>query len=282
VTDGDSPGVAVVLSFDFDAESLWMAWGARGAKALSRGEFAARVGVPRILDLLRDRGIRSSWFIPGHDADMHPELVARIATEGHEIGNHGYLHENLSNRGDDEVRDILRRGNRAIERITGVRPVGFRAPDGDFDRHLLELLVEEGFRYDSSMKDGESEVYWARGPDVLHDDAANVLGPSLDLIEVPQSWLMQDFIFLERNYRDPTLIGGYTPSQLEEMWFGQLDYVCDRIGTGVITLTTHPQCIGWGSRITLLERFIDRVHSHSGTRFATCTDIADEFRERSR
>jgi peptidoglycan-N-acetylglucosamine deacetylase len=274
-----SSGKAVGLTFDFDAESLWMGWGARGARSLSRGEFGARVGVPRILDVLKERGVVSTWFVPGHDADMYPELVQRIAEEGHEIGNHGYLHEDVSQLDAAGIRNMILRGNASLERITGQLPEGFRAPAGDFGGELLEIVAEEGFRYDASLKDGEFEIYWARGRDTLHDDAANVWGAPLDLVELPGSWIMQDLIYLERNYHSPTLMGGYTPGMVEEVWNSQLDYFSHRIDTGFMTVTMHPQCIGWGSHIVLLERLIDRAVSQGEGPFITCREAAEEFRK---
>ena len=66
--------IQVCLSFDFDAMSLWICdFQTDSPNALSRGEFGGRVGAPRLLDLLRERGIRSTWFIPGHTVEAFPE-----------------------------------------------------------------------------------------------------------------------------------------------------------------------------------------------------------------
>ena len=122
------PQATVCLTFDFDAMSLWMNWGARGPQALSRGEFGAKVGAPRLLELFDQYGIRSTWFVPGHTADTYPELTASVAERGHEIGNHGYLHETFDLLDDDGTRAVLRKANDTLERVTGSRPRGFRLP----------------------------------------------------------------------------------------------------------------------------------------------------------
>jgi peptidoglycan/xylan/chitin deacetylase (PgdA/CDA1 family) len=269
---------SVNLCFDFDADSLWMSWGARGVRALSRGEFGATVAVPRILDLLEEYGVPSTWFVPGHDAETYPVQARAVADHGHEIGNHGYLHEAFDALPTDEVHHIIRKASTALENITGQRPRGMRAPNGDFTGELMEFLRDEGFSYDSSRMDGEYTVYWARGLDLIRDDAPNVKGEQLDLVEVPLSWMMQDLIYFERNYDKPLLLGGFTPGMVEEIWFKQFDYMYERVPGGVMTVTMHPQAIGWGGRIGVLEHFIDHVKSKGDVRFTTCGQIADEFR----
>jgi peptidoglycan/xylan/chitin deacetylase (PgdA/CDA1 family) len=272
------PRVSVNLSFDFDADSLWMSWGARGMRALSRGEFAATTGVPRILDLLDNYGVTSTWFIPGHDAESYPEQARAVADRGHEIGNHGYVHEAFDKLPDVESHRLIRKAQDALENVTGQRPRGIRLPNGDFTGALLEFIHDEGFDYDSSRMDGEYEIYWARGADTILDEGPNIKGPSMGLVEVPISWMMQDLIYFERSYDAPLLLGGFTPSMVEEIWIRQFDYMYERIPGGVLTLTLHPQSIGWGGRIGVLENFIENAMSKDGVRFTTCAQTASEFR----
>ncbi len=81
----------VCLTFDFDALSVWLGGYARVTPAmLSRGEYGARVAVPRILRLLADYGIKATFFVPGHTADSFPKVVEAIVADGHEIGHHSY------------------------------------------------------------------------------------------------------------------------------------------------------------------------------------------------
>jgi len=61
---------------------------------ISRGLFAGEIGVPRLLDLFKKYNIKATWFTPGHSIETFPEQVKRIIDEGHEIGVHGYSHEN--------------------------------------------------------------------------------------------------------------------------------------------------------------------------------------------
>jgi peptidoglycan/xylan/chitin deacetylase (PgdA/CDA1 family) len=268
----------VCLTVDFDAVSIWMTWGATGNRAMSRGEFGGDVGAPRVLDLFERLGVTSTWFIPGHTVDSYPEVVKRVHAAGHEIGNHGYAHEQFDKLSPEQVRDVVSRGNAAIERITKKKTVGMRVPAGDFDGSLLRLLAELGFEYDSSMV-GEFFPSWARDKDELNFTGPNRLGKRLDLVELPLSFVMNDFCYFEFNYGNPLLTGSSDPDHVYRIWSQQFDYMYENVEGGILNLTLHPQSIGWGLRITMLERFIEHCKSRPGTRFVTCADASREFRE---
>jgi peptidoglycan-N-acetylglucosamine deacetylase len=86
---------------------------------------------PAILDVLRDEGVHATFFVLGRHAERWPELVRRMADEGHQLGNHGYWHRKLHRRTPTYVREDLTRGTDAIESASGgVRPRVFRAPHG--------------------------------------------------------------------------------------------------------------------------------------------------------
>jgi peptidoglycan-N-acetylglucosamine deacetylase len=272
------PRATVLLCVGFDAMALWLARGARGARALSRGEFGGRVGAPRLLDLLDRYAVKSTWFVPGHTAETFAEVTRDVVARGHEVANHGYLHEDFESLTFPEIQSVVRRGSAALEQVTGVRPVGMRAPVGDFDGRLFEFLVEEGFEYDSSMWDGEYTLYWARGLDRVPDDGPVQFGSPVDLVEVPLSLMMQDFVYLEADLGSMGLNGRSTPRQVEEIWREQFDYMYEREPGGLLNVTIHPQTIGRGSRAVMLERFIAHCLSRPGVRFTTCAAAAREFR----
>src|SRR5690348_316456 len=141
--------VSVCLTFDFDAISVWIGtFRARSPSALSRGEFG-KVGAERLLTMLREWGIRTTWFVPGHTADAFPETVERIAAAGHEIGHHGYFHERPATP-EDEERDFDR-ATAVLKRITGKEPAGYRSPAAGLMPSTLDCLLKRGFLYDSSM-----------------------------------------------------------------------------------------------------------------------------------
>jgi peptidoglycan/xylan/chitin deacetylase (PgdA/CDA1 family) len=85
---------------------------------------------PLILDALAERGVKATFFILGRHAERWPELVKRVAREGHAIGNHGYYHRKLHFKSPSYVRKDLTLGTEAIQRVSGVSPKVFRAPHG--------------------------------------------------------------------------------------------------------------------------------------------------------
>jgi polysaccharide deacetylase family protein (PEP-CTERM system associated) len=108
----------------------------------------------RLLDAFDESGSRATFFVLGWVAERRPALVREIAERGHEIACHGYAHELVYEIGPERFRDDLRRARRAIEDAAGVAPEGYRAPSFSVtERSLwaLDILAEEGFRFDSSI-----------------------------------------------------------------------------------------------------------------------------------
>lgn len=265
--------VTVCLSFDFDTMSANIFRGQDTPTWLSRGEFGARVGVVRVLDLLAEYGIPSTFFIPGYTADSFPERVRAVSEAGHEIGNHGYLHEPPAQAGGDaeQERAILRKGNEALEHIAGVRPLGYRSPSWDLSEHSVRLLREEGFLYDSSLMADDFRPYLCREGDQINRESGYVMGRETEIVELPVSWILDDFPYFELRPQNSIMA---SPSHVHEIWQGEFDYMYERVPAGVFTLTMHPQVIGRGHRIAMLEKLIRHMRSRSGVHFATMEDVA--------
>lgn len=269
----------VCLSFDFDTMSASILRGWDTPTMLSRGEFGARVGIVRVLDLLKEYGIRASFFIPGYSADSFPERVRAIQAQGHEIANHGYLHEPpaQATADADQERAVLRKGSDTLERVTGVRPVGYRSPSWDLSEHSIRLLREEGFLYDSSLMADDYRPYLCREGDRINRESGYVMGTETDLVELPISWILDDFPYFELR-PDRAIMA--QPAHVYEIWRDEFDYMYERVPGGVYTLTMHPQVIGRGHRMMMLERLIQHMRSRSGVRFTTQEDVAREFQPR--
>jgi peptidoglycan/xylan/chitin deacetylase (PgdA/CDA1 family) len=276
MTTDASAHATVCLSFDFDAMSSWIFRGQTSPTPLSRGEYGARVGLGRVLELLERFDVRATFFVPGHTADTWPHLVKEIAARGHELGNHGYLHEVPNTLDAATEREVIRRGNEAIERAAGVRPQGFRSPSWDLSPNTLDILRELGFRYDSSLMGDDFRLYWCRSGDVVHPDRGFEFGRETDLVEMPIHWILDDAPYFNFSYQTRT---GLTPaSQVLEIWQDEFDFMYDRVPGGVYTLTMHPQIIGRGHRIMMLERLIRHMRARSGVRFVTQIDVAEAWR----
>jgi peptidoglycan/xylan/chitin deacetylase (PgdA/CDA1 family) len=271
--------VCVCLSFDFDAMSSWIAsYRTESPNALSRGEFG-KVGANRLLDLLEEHGILSTWFVPGHTIEAFPCEVERIVRAGHEVGHHGYCHEDPRPLERHEEEKVLEMGSALIERATGARPLGYRCPSGSFSQRTLELLVENRFLYDSSMMADDFTPYYCRIGDRAPHDAPYVFGTPVDLLEVPFSWHLDDHPYFEHvRSKRGTNPGLAEPSRVYEVWAGDFDYLYQKMGAGVLTLTMHPQVIGRGSRLLMLEKLIRYMKRFEGVRFVRMLDFATAWR----
>jgi polysaccharide deacetylase family protein (PEP-CTERM system associated) len=108
----------------------------------------------RTLELLDATGQRATFFVLGWVGDMMPQLVAEVASRGHEIASKGYYHRSIKGMTREEFRDDLARAREALERAAGRKVVGYRVADGWFDPSDLwglEVLAEAGYLYDSSL-----------------------------------------------------------------------------------------------------------------------------------
>jgi peptidoglycan-N-acetylglucosamine deacetylase len=275
----DAPAVSVALTFDYDACCVWIgSFGARSPSMLSRGEFGP-IALRRILDLLKQYDIKATFFVPGHSALAFPATVVAIREGGHEIGHHGWVHENPATLAPDEERRVLERGFEALDKVAGVRPVGYRSPAWDNSAHTVPLLLEHGFEYESSLMGGDYEPYWCRVGDQWSTTEPYRFGQPVDLVELPVAWHLDDFPQFEFVFtKNAVMQGNRAPSTAWEIWTGEFDYLYRRVGAGVLTVTMHPQTIGRGHRLLFLERFIQYVAGHRGVIFTTCEDYVRRWR----
>src|SRR5207245_9416663 len=109
------------------------------------------VAVPKIVEVLDRYGIKQTFFVCAWCIDRYPAMCEPILASGHEIAHHGYLHEAPNEQVPEGEVGELRRGSEIIERFTGARPTGWRAPYAALSFRSAGLLVEEGFLYDSSL-----------------------------------------------------------------------------------------------------------------------------------
>jgi len=267
----------VCLTFDLDGPSSWLARGMTTATPRSRGEFAA-VAAPRVLEVLRRRELVSTWFVPAHTVQTWPDLCRSIVAAGHEVALHGYAHENVATLDEARERDLLARSIAVFEDLLGVRPSGFRAPAWDLSDATVALLGEHGIGYDSSMMGDDHTPYWCRVGDRLGPDQMD-FGTEADVVEIPVSWTLDDFPYLEF-VRSPSgvLPGVGDPREMFGRWADDLRWMRRELEDGVLTVTCHPDVIGRGHRLLALEEWLDQAASGSSTRFATCHEVAERFR----
>ena len=151
-----------------------------------------------------------------------------------------------------------------MERVAGARPTGWRAPYWALGERTLELLEAAGFVYDSSLMDGDYELHRVRPGDRHSVADGTRWGRETALVEVPVYWALDDWPQFEPG---PSRDGLAPPSKVLEIWLGELDYAWRHAPGGLLTVTMHPECIGRGHRMAMLESFIDAAAALDGVVF---------------
>jgi peptidoglycan/xylan/chitin deacetylase (PgdA/CDA1 family) len=253
--------VAVLLSFDVDNETptLSSAQDPRNASigALSRGEYGARIGLQRVLDVLERNRIPASFFIPAMSLELHPEMTVAIKRGGsHEFAVHGWIHEQNPTLPAEVERDLVLRARDALQRITGERPVGYRAPSWNFSPNTLRILRDLGFLYDSSLMADD------RPYELLED------GQATGIVELPVEWILDDAPLV-----DPQGTRYSSPRDVLQVYVDEFDRAWEE--RGMFILTTHPHIIGHRSRIVVLEKLIEHIRAKGGAWFTTHREAAE-------
>lgn len=256
----DGHAYAATMSFDFDAEEVWIGENPANASApsvLSQGAYGPRVGVPLILDLLARHEVTGTFYVCGKDALRHPDAVRAIIAAGHEVAHHGHSHTSPTALSAAEERAELAAGLEVLRNL-GADVTGYRSPSWDFSTATLDLLVEAGFTYSSNLLD-----HILPYPHTTHD-----------LIEVPVSWILDDaphFWFANDTWEKTIR----SPREVLDVWLPEIDGIA-ALG-GHVMVTTHPMISGRPSRIAMLDTVIQHLHD-TGAWIAPTRDIAAHAR----
>jgi peptidoglycan/xylan/chitin deacetylase (PgdA/CDA1 family) len=248
--------VAVCLSFDVDNESYLLAAGETSPNTLSTGDFGAQSGLPRVLRMLDRHQVPASFFIPAVSALLHPEMIPAILKSGrNEIGVHGWIHEYLpALPSAAEEERLLDQAIDYLTRVTGKRPIGYRAPAWAFSEHTVGLLRKKGFFYDSSL--------------MAMDEPYELLsnGEDTGIVELGIDWTLTETPYLGRGGSMPS------PEKLFELYREEFDGAYQE-GT-MFVLTLHPQVVGHRAPMQHLEKLVAYMQSKPGVWFATAEQIA--------
>jgi peptidoglycan/xylan/chitin deacetylase (PgdA/CDA1 family) len=267
--------IAVAIGADFDAHALWKGVFDRTSPSyLSRGEFGAEVGVPRLLDLFARYDIKATFCTPGHTMMTFPERMRDIVAAGHEVAAHGCYHESVSTISAAHEREMMVKSLEQYERIVGGRPRGYRSPAWDFSDQTMSLLEEFGFEWDSSLMGREFDPYHPC-PVVMDWTEGNTFGEPSRILEIPVSWYLDDFPPME-------YVPGRSPGLgdhdvLFRRWRDIFDDLDRRAAPGVYALTLHPQCSGRSFMIAMLEKLIRHMAGTNRVWFCHLSDVYDAW-----
>jgi peptidoglycan/xylan/chitin deacetylase (PgdA/CDA1 family) len=261
---GDSACLAC-LTFDVDAEAPILVESglyARNAGVMSHQAYGPLVGVPRILDLLREYSLPATFFVPGWTADRYPQAVEAILEAGHEIGHHSYAHKSPFALTEDEERADFERALESL-RALGVDPKGFRCPSWEPGWRTPQIVADYGLEYDSSLMDSDKPY--------LLDTGAG------EIVELPVHWSLDDWEQYAYIPDPPFRSAIEAPTKVLDLWTSELDAM-RRYGC-LFVLTCHPFLSGRPHRVEVLRTLIERALAFGDVEFAGCSEAARRARE---
>ena len=271
----------VCLTFDFDALSAFIARGMTSVTPVSCGEFGADVATPRILQLLKDHRIHSSWYIPGQTLETYRDPCKQVYEDGHEIGgHHGWTHVPPALLTRQKEEDALLRANEQIKKLMGRYARGYRSPAWDLSPHSVELLLKHGFIYDSSMMGEDFTPYRVRRDDLITLDQPAVFDKTTRLIEMPVTLTLDDYPHFEFLRTKEWILPGLMNANLVlDDWINDFKYMKKKMDWGAIIYTFHPYVIGRGGRMLILEKLIGKLKD-TGVVFTAVEAAPAEYEKR--
>lgn len=284
--------ILVAYGVDIDAVAGWLGsyGGEDSPDDISRGLFAGEIGIPRLLKLFKKYNLKTTWFSPGHSIETFPVQMEMIVADGHEIGAHGYSHENPIAMTPQQEEDVLLKSIELIEKLTGQKPTGYVAPWWEFSNITNEILLKHGIKYDHSLMHNDFHPYYVRVGDswtkIDYSAPAEewmkplVRGHETDLVEIPANWYLDDLPPMMFIKKSPNSFGFINPRDIEEMWRDQFDWVYREYDYAVFGMTIHPDVSGRPQVLLAHERLIEHINKHEGVRWVTFNEIADDFLKR--
>jgi peptidoglycan-N-acetylglucosamine deacetylase len=252
---------AVSLTFDLDADvgECWRHF-SRRLTSKSQAQYGAGRGLQRLIDLLTREKLEATFYVPGEIARMYPEKIRDLHARGHEIGHHGYFHLRSDQVREVEERDEILRGIAALEEATGHRPVAYRSPGWELTPLTLELLIAEGFQYDSSCM-GDDRPYMLRFE-------------SLSIVELPIHWSLDDWVYFPFTRDEGGIMSN--PDALVNTW--KREVLCAMQEHRHVTFTMHPEVIGRGYRCHLLSEFVSWMKAQKAIWIANHATVVRHLR----
>ncbi len=266
----DNKKIAIMMAFDLDAETLWLVrnkenWG--NMVSLSRGAYGPKQGVPRILDMLDAHCVKATFFVPGWVAEKHEDTVREISRRGHEIAYHGYLHEEEPGISYEQENETMEKCEKIIERITGKKPVGHRAPGGLVHPFTIDMLYKRGYIYSSNWRDRDSAFF--------HE----LNGKKIPVVEFPKDSIYDDSAYFLVTNNPPIREGLQSASTMIEIWKDEFDGLAAE-GDKIMSFVIHPQISGRVSRVNAISEFIGYMKS-KGAWFRRSDEVASYLIDQS-
>ncbi|KAJ5337595.1 hypothetical protein N7452_004323 [Penicillium brevicompactum] len=285
--------VLVSYGVDVDAVAGWIGsyGGEDSPNDISRGIWAGTIGTQRLLKMFAKYGIKCTWFIPGHSLDTFPEDMAAVRDAGHEIGLHGYLHENPVDMSLEQQEAVLDKTYRQLTEFAGKPPRGSVAPWWETSAEGTKLLLKYGIEYDHSLQHHDCQPYYPRIGDswtkIDYSKKAEewmkplVKGGPSGLVEIPGNWYIDDLPPMMFIKSAPNSHGFMNARDVESIWKDHFDYFYREYDEFVFTFSIHPDVSGRPHVLLMHERLIEYFKQHEGVEFVTMEYICDDFKSKN-
>lgn len=265
---------AFSIGFDLDGETIWrnkavkLPNGEHLLKGISIGKYGPKKGANRILDILKEYDLKSTWFIPAEIVERYPALIEEILSNGHEIGHHGYDHRGNYGKNFDEQVETIERCQNIFKKYAGVKALGLR-PTGEILPETLKWAYSEGgFVYSSAGISGEACDYFY------------INGEKTEAVNIPcRDEQMDDYVQTVLNSYPQVLEGMPRIAPYKnayENWINEMEGMI-RYGNSGST-AFHPQIAGTPGRAIMFEKFCKYLAENDDVWCAPCIDIANYFK----
>ena len=251
----DGKRIAIMVAFDIDGELLWLQRNHENEKHLtnlSRGRYATRQAVPRLLRMLEQEKIQATFFTPAWIAERYPDVIREIDRQGHEISYHGWMHESYDTY--EKEKALIEKCDSIFQKLLRKTPVGHRAPNGNVYEFNLPLWLEHGFIYSSNWRNSDGPFIHA----LNHQP--------IPIVELPKDSVFDDTaydLYTECHPLRPNLRSG---REMCEVWKNEFDALAEE--GRMINLVMHPQFIGRPGNVRALRDLLHYMRDH-GAWFAT-------------
>ncbi len=256
---------AAFITIDLAAEFFWISLDERARhmpKTLSLGQYGMTHGLPRMLELLDEFGIKATFFVPGKTAETYPAAIQEIADKGHEIACHGYEYENFSLLSYEEQAERIEKAVAAIENACGKKPLGFRAPIGDLMLKTLDIVRQHGMLYSSDLFDDDRPYFMK-----VNDQGDEIL-------QIPMQWANFDLPYFAFNYRPAFPFGQGRVANYSNVLSNWKDEFTGHYNHHLCyTLQLDTQTSGSPGRSAMVKEFFQYMTDHEGVWFATGSQL---------
>lgn len=257
---------AVAIGWHVDGEAGPIASDIRNQKhlaALSLAQYGVSTAMPRILDIHRQYNIPGSFFIPGYVAENHPSLLQEILKDKHEIAYHGYMHENVFLLDEETEIAVMQKQIDIFQKLIGKRLSGWSAPGWGIRDKTVEIMIDNGLLYDSSLME--------------YDQPYKITANDNSLIELPISSVLDDYeIFYASLFPNG---GGLTVPASDALQIYKEEFDGLREYGGLFTTTFHPCILGRPGRLLMLKELFSYFKSFDDVWFATYEEIAQYVKD---